>query len=68
MAERIYKVPDVSCEHCVNAITREVGQIEGVLDVRVDLDAKTVTVSASENVREDRIREGIDEAGFDIAD
>lgn len=68
MVQRVYSVPDVSCEHCVNAITGELTQIEGVERVDVDLSAKTVTVEAGEQVPEDRIREGIDEAGFDIAD
>lgn len=68
MAQRVYSVPDVSCEHCVNAITGELSQIEGIGRVDVDLEAKTVTVEASEQVPEDRIREGIDEAGFDIAE
>lgn len=67
MSVRQYSVPDVSCEHCVSAITGELTKIEGVRDVRVDLEAKTVTVDASESVPEDKIREGIDEAGFDIA-
>jgi copper chaperone len=67
-AQRVYSVPDVSCEHCVSAITGELTQIDGVEDVKVDLESKTVTVTASESVAEDRIREGIDEAGFDIAE
>jgi copper chaperone len=68
MAERIYTVPDVSCEHCVSAITRELTQIEGVQNVHVDLNTKKVTVEASEAVAEQQIRDGIDEAGFDIAE
>jgi copper chaperone len=66
--QRVYAVPDVSCEHCVSAITKELTRIDGVEDVRVDLDAKTVAVRAAESVPEERIREGIDEAGFDIAE
>lgn len=68
MAERVYRVPDVSCEHCVSAITNELTQIDGVQNVQVDLDSKLVTVSAADSVNEQQIREGIDEAGFDIAE
>ena len=39
-----FSVPDVSCQHCVDAITAEVGAVEGVESVAVDLDAKVVTV------------------------
>jgi copper chaperone len=68
VAERTYKVPDVSCEHCVNAITKELTQIDGVSVVNVDLDSKKVTVVADDSVAEQQIRDGIDEAGFDIAE
>mgnify|MGYP001994999237 CR=1 FL=1 len=39
-----YSVPGMSCGHCVEAITGEVGKVEGVSDVRIDLDTKIVTV------------------------
>ena len=68
MAERVFTVPDVSCEHCVSAITKELTRIDGVSDVDVDLATKKVTVTSSDSVPEQQIREGIDEAGFDIAE
>jgi copper chaperone len=68
MSERVYRVPDVSCEHCVSAITKELTQIDGVKVVNVDLESKKVTVVADESVAEQQIRDGIDEAGFDIAE
>ncbi len=67
MTERTYTVPDVSCEHCVSAITKELTQISGVQNVNVDLETKKVTVVADESVEDQKIREGIDEAGFDIS-
>jgi copper chaperone len=67
MSKRIYNVPDVHCDHCVAAINRELGQIDGVSDIEVDLQAKTVTVEAERNVTDARIAEGLYEAGFDLA-
>ena len=43
-----YSVPGMRCGHCVEAITGEVGKVEGVSDVRVDLDAKIVRVVGGE--------------------
>lgn len=63
--ERTYKVPDMSCEHCVNAITGEVRPLDGVTSVDIDLEAKTVTVVGGDD---DAIAAAIDEAGYDIAD
>ena len=68
MAERVYNVPDVSCEHCVSAITKQLTQIDGIQNVEVDLETKKVTVVADDSVAEQQIRDGIDEAGFDIAE
>jgi copper chaperone len=68
MAERVYNVPDVSCDHCVSAITKELSQIDGVQNVQVDLQQKKVTVVSDDTVADERIREGIDEAGFDISE
>jgi copper chaperone len=67
MVERVYSVPGVNCEHCVNAINKELSQIEGIQKIDVDLQTKKVKVQASESVPDERIRAGIDEAGFDIA-
>ncbi len=67
MSVHVYRVPDVSCEHCVHAITSELGKIDGVRKVDVNLDSKLVTVEAEEIVSDAELRAGIDEAGYDIA-
>ncbi len=61
---RTYSVPDVSCDHCIRAITDEVGPLAGVDSVEVDLGTKTVTVVGGD---EPSILAAIDEAGYDIA-
>jgi copper chaperone CopZ len=48
------------------AIKQEVGGVEGVEGVEVDLDAKKVTVSGSA-LDDARVRPAIDEAGYDVA-
>jgi len=67
MSEQIYRVPDVSCDHCVRAITDELTKLPGVADVDVNLNSKLVTVRHDGSVTDDRIRDGIAEAGYDIA-
>jgi copper chaperone len=59
-----FNVPGISCQHCIDAITREVTAVEGVTNVTVDLDAKTVVVVGG---ADSAVRGAIDEAGFDIA-
>jgi copper chaperone CopZ len=61
---KTFSVPDISCDHCVRAITGEVGTVAGVESVSVDIAAKTVTVSGG---TEADIVAAIDEAGYDVA-
>lgn len=65
--EFVYQVPDVSCEHCVRAISNEVSSIDGVTRVDVNLESKTVRVTASSDVDESAVRASIEEAGYEVA-
>jgi copper chaperone len=60
----VYRVPEMSCDHCRNAIETNVGPVDGVTGVAVDLDAKTVTVTGGQP---DDLIAAIDRAGFDVA-
>jgi copper chaperone len=62
---RTYSVPDISCGHCKAAIEGEVGKLDGVTLVEVDVDARSVTVDGT--APDDAIRAAIDEAGYDVA-
>ena len=48
MATKTFKVPNISCGHCVKTIEREVGELEGVTSVKADEATKTVTVEWQE--------------------
>ena len=65
MINERFQVPEVSCQHCVNAITKEVTAIPGVQQVQVALDSKTVTVEHGEQVSTNQIVAAINEAGYD---
>jgi copper chaperone CopZ len=64
-AELIFTVPGVSCSHCESAITEEVGRLQGVSPVDVDLATKRDTVSGS-RLDPSAAREAIEEAGYDV--
>jgi copper chaperone len=44
MATKTFRVPNVSCNHCVMTIKRELGELEGVVSANGDVETKTVTV------------------------
>jgi copper chaperone CopZ len=45
MQDKIIKVPNISCEHCVHTIKSEIGSLEGVISVAVDKESKEVNIS-----------------------
>lgn len=65
MTTEQFRVPGVSCQHCVRAVTNEVAALGGVQQVTVDLDTKLVTVQHAEQVSTEQIVAAINEAGYE---
>lgn len=68
MASRTYTVTGMTCQHCVNAVSGEVGQLPGVTDVRVDLATGAVTVTSEQPLDDEAVRVAVDEAGYELAE
>lgn len=66
MMKTILSVDGMSCEHCVKAVTNAVSALSGVSAVSVDLKAKTVTVEHSPELSVPKIKEEIEEQGYDV--
>ncbi len=47
MTTKTYNVPNISCDHCTATIERELKFVDGVEQVKAELDSKQVTVDAS---------------------
>jgi copper chaperone len=60
-----FDVSMMTCAHCEAAVMAEVGRVEGVEQVGIDLTSKTVIVTG-DGVSHDAIVATIEEAGFDI--
>ena len=61
-----YTVPKVHCDHCALTIKEEVGELAGVEDVEVDLDAKLVSVRG-DNVVDEAVRNVLADVGYPAA-
>ena len=59
-----FRVDGMNCNHCVVAVSGEVGQVAGVTDVDVDLDTKLVRVRGA-GLDDAAVVAAIDEAGYD---
>ncbi|GHU79493.1 copper chaperone CopZ [Clostridia bacterium] len=67
MDKTIIKVDGMSCEHCVTAITKAVSALSGVSNVKVDLKAKTVTVTYdAAKTPLDKIKFEIEDQGYEV--
>jgi copper chaperone len=67
MEKIIIKVEGMSCEHCVNAITKALGVLPGIAKVEVDLATKNVTVEHDSNQTDlAKIKAEIEEQGYDV--
>lgn len=58
-------VEGMSCGHCVMAVKKAVGALNGVMEVEVDLATKKVEVDG-ENLNDSLIKEAIEDAGYDV--
>ncbi len=67
MSRRTITVVGMSCEHCVDAIRAEIGRIDGVRDVDVDLGSGAVTVTSDNPVEDATLRDAVEEAGYELA-
>jgi len=65
--EQSYRVTGMTCGHCVSAVKQEVGAIDHVADVQVDLASGQVTVTSARPLTDDEISAAIDEAGYELA-
>jgi copper chaperone CopZ len=65
MTARTYTVEGMTCDHCVHAVTTEVGKVPGVTGVTVDLAARTVTVTG-EAIDDAAVDAAVDEAGYAV--
>ncbi|GAA1527774.1 heavy-metal-associated domain-containing protein [Actinomadura kijaniata] len=61
-----YTVAGMTCGHCVGSVRQEVGQIAGVTAVDVDLATGKVTVTSDGPLDDARVRDAVEEAGYEV--
>ena len=58
-----YTVSGMTCGNCVNHVTEEVSEVEGVANVTVTLEDGSMLVESAERIPFDAIIEAVREAG-----
>lgn len=65
MSEKTYQVSGMTCGHCVQAVSGEVGKIAGVEAVDVDLKSGRVSVRG-DGFTDEQVAAAVDEAGYAV--
>ena len=62
-----YKVEGMTCGHCVSSVAAEIGSLEGVSNVDVDLSTGNVAVTSDEPISDEAVKAAVEEAGYEVA-
>lgn len=60
------KIKGMSCQHCVKAVEKALGMIDGVNTITVDLAKGEASFEESKPVEEQVIRDSIRKAGYEV--
>jgi copper chaperone CopZ len=66
MATTVLTVTGMTCEHCEQAVGKELLTVDGVTGVSADAKAGRVTVDSAQPLSEEEVRAAVDEAGFEL--
>ncbi len=61
-----FTVVGMTCGHCVRSVKEEVGKIDGVNSVAVDLESGLVTVESDADIADETFVAAVDEAGYEV--
>ncbi|MGH3776030.1 MAG: heavy-metal-associated domain-containing protein [Pseudonocardiaceae bacterium] len=62
-----YVVTGMVCQHCVSAVTEEVGAIAGVSGVQVELATGRLSVTSNVALDDTAVHAAVNEAGYEIS-
>ncbi|MBC8466848.1 MAG: heavy-metal-associated domain-containing protein [Deltaproteobacteria bacterium] len=60
------KIKGMSCNHCVMAVQKALGEIDGAKDVKVDLEKNEATFDEAAPVDMNTVQAAVKKAGFEV--
>lgn len=60
------KIKGMSCQHCVMAVTKALSGIDGIENVKVDLDEGSATYDETKSVDMEKIKSRVEESGYEV--
>jgi copper chaperone CopZ len=66
MTRSVYTVRGMRCGHCAASVTAEMGALDGVREVEVDVAAGQVTVTSAVPLPSDRVAAVVSGLGYEL--
>ena len=66
MSDKTIKVKGMSCQHCVASVTKALSDIDGITDVKVNLEKNEATFNETKSVSDQTIKDAISKIGFEV--
>lgn len=63
--KKTIKIEGMTCGHCVKSVDTALNALEGITEVKVDLEGNKATVEAN-GIEDKAIKEAIEDIGFDV--
>ncbi|GAB4472186.1 MAG: hypothetical protein Kow0088_06630 [Anaerolineales bacterium] len=60
----IYKIPNISCHHCVHTIQTELSELEGVKSVVAEVESKTARIEFDPPANEELLKKVLIEINY----
>lgn len=66
--KKLVSIEGMSCGHCVRHVEEALKELEGVVEVVVDLKGKHAVVELNQDLSDEQIKGAIEEAGYDVVE
>ena len=63
----VLKVKGMSCQHCVISVTKALTKLDGIQNVKVDLQKGEVSFDNTKSLGSEKIEKSISDAGYEVA-
>ncbi len=60
------KIQGMSCQHCVMSVTKALGALPGVKNLKVDLVKGEATFENTQKLAQEEIRRAVEDAGYTV--
>lgn len=66
METKIYSIKGMGCSGCVDTVQTALEVLEGIENVKVDLESATASVSKASGINDEQVREAVHSAGYEV--